>query len=37
MSDELEFGVASRQNMAAEDAARAREGSSAQMVELIRQ
>ncbi len=37
VSDELEFGVASQENMAAEDAARAAEGSPAQMVELTRQ
>lgn len=37
VSDELEFGVASRENMAAEDAARATEGSPAQMIELTRQ
>lgn len=37
VSDELEFGVASQENMAAEDAARAHEGSPAQRIELTRQ
>lgn len=37
VSDELEFGISSRETMAAEDAARASEGSPAQMIELTRQ
>jgi pimeloyl-ACP methyl ester carboxylesterase len=36
VSDELEYGIASQENMAAEDAARATEGSPAQMVELTK-
>ncbi len=36
VSDELAFGIASRETMAAEDAARAREGSPSQAIELTR-